>query len=210
MAEAWLIVGLGNPGPKYAGTRHNIGFMVLDRILADRTHVKVKALANGELYTIAGPGGEELHLLKPLTYMNASGVAVRETAGNLGIPSDRILVIYDCLDLPLGRLRFRRSGSSGGHRGVESVITELETSGFLRLRVGIGRPDCETIDYVLSSWSSTELPIVARAVDASAQATMVVVQHGIDAAMNSFNGWQAESESPARNTEPGDRTNEQV
>lgn len=204
MAEAWLIVGLGNPGPKYADTRHNVGFRVVDRILAARTHVRTEALANGVCYTIAGPGGSELHLLKPLTFMNASGVAVRETAGNLGIPSDRILVVYDCLDLPLGRLRLRRGGSSGGHRGVESIITELETSGFLRLRVGIGRPDCETIDYVLASWSSTEWPLVDQAVDASAQATMVVVEHGIDAAMNSYNGWQAATESPARESESGD------
>jgi len=205
MAEAWLIVGLGNPGPKYAGTRHNVGFLVIDRILADRTHVRTEALANGVRYTIAGPGGSELHLLKPLTYMNASGVAVRETVENLGIPSDRILVVYDCLDLPLGRLRLRRDGGSGGHRGVESVITELETSEFLRLRIGIGRPDCETIDYVLASWSSTELPIAGKAVDASAQAAMMAAEHGIDAAMNSFNGWQAEDESPARETKPGDK-----
>jgi PTH1 family peptidyl-tRNA hydrolase len=178
--------------------------MVLDRILAERNHVKAKALANGELYTIAGPGGQELHVLKPLTYMNASGVAVREVVEDLGIPSDRILVVYDCLDLPLGRLRFRRGGSSGGHRGVESIITELETSGFLRLRVGIGRPDCETIDYVLSSWSSTEMPIVAESVDVSAQAAIMVVARGIDAAMNSFNSWQASAESPARKPETGD------
>lgn len=206
MAEAWLIVGLGNPGPKYANTRHNVGFLVVDRILAERTHVTTEALANGVRYTIAGPGGSELHLLKPFTYMNASGVAVRETAENLGIPSDRILVIYDCLDLPLGRLRLRRGGSSGGHRGVESVITELETSGFLRLRVGIGRPDSETIDYVLAPWSSTEWAIVDQAVDVSAQAAMVVAEHGIDAAMNSYNGWQAATESPARESTTGDKT----
>jgi len=206
MAEAWLIVGLGNPGPKYASTRHNVGFLVIDRMLAERTQVTTEALANGVCYTIAGPGGSELHLLKPFTYMNASGVAVRETAGNLGIPSDRILVIYDCLDLPLGRLRLRRGGSSGGHRGVESVITELETSGFLRLRVGIGRPDSETIDYVLATWGSTEWPIMDQAVDVSAQAAMVVVEHGIDAAMNSYNGWQAATESPARGSTTGDKT----
>lgn len=204
MAEVRLIVGLGNPGPKYAGTRHNVGFLVVDRILATRKCLRTETSGNGVCSTVVGPGGGELHLLKPLTYMNASGIAVREIAGNLGIPSDRILVIYDCLDLPLGRLRFRRAGGSGGHRGVESIIAELETSGFLRLRIGIGRPDCETIDYVLSSWSSTELPIVGRAVDASAQAAMVAAEHGIDAAMNSFNGWCADDESPARNTESGD------
>lgn len=189
MAESWLIVGLGNPGPHYADTRHNVGFLVVDRMLSGSARVLAHAQANGVRYTIAGPGGKELHLLKPLTYMNASGVAVRETAGNLGIPSDRILVVYDCLDLPLGRLRLRRGGSSGGHRGVESVITELETSGFLRLRVGIGRPDCKTIDYVLAPWSSTERPIVGQAVDASATAALFAANHGIDAAMNSFNGW---------------------
>lgn len=206
MAEAWLIVGLGNPGPKYAETRHNVGFLVIDRILAGQTRVRTEASADGVRYTIAGPGGGELNLLKPLTYMNASGVAVREAAGNLGIPSDRILVVYDCLDLPLGRLRLRRGGSSGGHRGVESVITELETSGFLRLRVGIGRPDCETIDYVLASWSSTERAIVDQTVDVSAQAAMCVAERGIDAAMNSYNGRPADGESPARESTTGDQT----
>jgi PTH1 family peptidyl-tRNA hydrolase len=196
-----LIVGLGNPGSKYEGTRHNAGFEVVDnvyRVLSRRSpesRTSTGVLVSGECE------GHVVHLLKPLTFMNSSGVSVRQTAFSLGVTAEEILVVYDCVDLPLGRLRLRRSGSSGGHRGVESIIRELETEKFPRLRVGIGRPESETIDHVLSSWTSAERPVFARVVSAASRAVLTALRDGIEAAMNSTNGWSADEHDATEDQE---------
>jgi PTH1 family peptidyl-tRNA hydrolase len=186
-----LIVGLGNPGPKYEGTRHNAGFEVVDRLAGDLTRRQPETrIANGVL--LSGCCGDRpVHLFKPLTFMNDSGTAVRAITTVLGLGPENMLVVYDCLDLPLGRLRLRGGGSSGGHRGVESIIRELETDKFPRLRVGIGRPESGTIDHVLSPWTAAERPVAERVLETAAQAVQTALREGLEGAMNRYNGWTA-------------------
>jgi len=139
--------------------------------------------------------GRSLSFLKPLTYMNNSGDAVEKLVRSLELAADEVLVIHDCMDLPLGRIRLRQKGSSGGQRGVESIIEKLGTDQFPRLRVGIGRPDRAVIDYVLSGWNTDELPLVQEVVGASVDALFLAVRRGVPVAMNAFNAWSPVSES---------------
>lgn len=187
-----LIAGLGNPGLRYTGTRHNAGFLVADS-LAERLHAQPEASPNSGFDLLrVEVDNRSVFLVKPMAFMNRSGVAVREMVDRLGLEARDVLVIYDCLDLPLGRIRLRPAGSSGGHRGVESVIRELETDQFPRLRVGIGRPEFgAAIDYVLSPWAAAELPILERCVEAATDAVVMAITAGLQAAMNRFNGWAA-------------------
>ncbi len=175
-----VIIGLGNPGPKYAFTRHNVGFMVLDRI-----GVKWKRAENYSYCEII-LGGEKNLLVKPLTYMNLSG----EIFKYLKISNkDDIIVVYDDLDLPLGRIRLRKNGSAGGHNGIKSIIYYIGQD-FKRLRVGIG-PRPEEIDaaaFVLSEFSQEELEILDKVIDRSIEALEYTIQFGIDKAMEKFNG----------------------
>jgi PTH1 family peptidyl-tRNA hydrolase len=180
-----LIVGLGNPGQAYAATRHNVGFLVVDRILEEAREPAVER--RDSLYRLTGVGG--LLFLKPFTYMNRSGSAVRAVADICGIDPAEILLVVDCLDLPLGKLRLRQKGSSGGHRGVESVIRELETDAIARLRVGIGRPGADTVDYVLSPWADDEADLLRSVLAAAADAVRCAATDGMERAMNRYNGW---------------------
>ncbi len=188
-----LIVGLGNPGPEYVRTRHNVGFMVVDRLLAG---LKVSAAAaehkfSSELYRTRH-AGRGLYLAKPLTFMNISGQAVVRMVRVLDVAPDELIIIYDCLDLPLGRLRLRPYGSSGGHRGMESIIDSLGTDRIPRLRVGIGRSSESTVvDHVLTSWTEQELPIVEAVLETASAAVLYAVRRGVSAAMNEYNGWDA-------------------
>ncbi|MBI2939488.1 MAG: aminoacyl-tRNA hydrolase [Chloroflexi bacterium] len=183
-----LVVGLGNPGSEYAGTRHNIGFAVVDE-LARRWGTRFGKRQAKSL--VALPRAGELDgrpvLAKPQTYMNLSGDAVRLLARGLGPRPEEILVVYDDIDLPLGRVRVRERGSAGGHRGVASIIERLGTDAFPRLRLGVGRPAGETVDYVLSRFTVDEQlaadELVARGADAAACA----VEEGLAAAMNRYN-----------------------
>lgn len=187
-----LVVGLGNPGPRYAGTRHNVGWEVADRLLAGGQGVSCAcAFSAAELYAL--PGG--LHLLKPLTYMNASGLAVDAVIRQLGLSPQELLVICDCLDLPVGRLRLRRRGSSGGQKGVESMIADLQSEDFPRLRIGIGRPKLgvEVIDYVLSPWVSAEQETMSAALSAAVVTVGKIVTDGWEAAMMWCNSWSADA-----------------
>lgn len=187
-----MLVGLGNPGPQYELTRHNIGFLVIDA-LADKVRVNSFKQQAGALVASVNYQGEKLLLVKPLTYMNLSGQAVGELARYYKIPAQDVLVIYDDLDSPFGQLRLRARGSSGGHNGIKSIISHLGTEEFPRLKVGIGRPrpGQSAADYVLEPFGSEEREALGRIIPAAVERVLVVVNKGIVAAMNEFNGKRA-------------------
>ena len=195
MENLYLIVGLGNPGAEYARTRHNAGFMVVDR-LAQRWHAdwvyekKFNArLARGEL------GGRRFLLCQPQTYMNSSGDAVGGVVDFFRVPVVRLLVVVDDADLPLGHLRLKPGGSDGGHHGLESIEARLGTREYARLRIGIGRQGGarEISGHVLSRFSSTEAELVDKVLTAASDQTEVWVEAGIQKAMSQFNGALADS-----------------
>jgi len=206
-----LIVGLGNPGPDYESTRHNVGFAVVDQVLAKlgSRPCETETRPDRASYTVRFRGGR-LVLMKPMTFMNESGSAVAKLAQALDLLPSEIFIVCDCIDLPLGRIRLKRQGSSGGHRGVESVIQELSADDFPRLRVGIGRPTAATVDFVLSTWAEPELPLVSQVIDVSAEAVLCVLTNGIEAAMNRYNGWRADTGSDAVAEEEGEQAIEDV
>lgn len=184
----WLIIGLGNPGPRYRGTRHNIGRAVVEA-LAERLGVSLdRVRANARLATCR-LGEQRLCLAVPMCFMNESGRAVAPLARFYKIPLDRLLVVSDDLDLPLGVLRLRPAGSAGGHRGLESVIAALGTREFPRLRVGIGRPPAgwDPADYVLAPFSTDEQPLAEQVVQRATEAIQTFLTEGIEAAMNAYN-----------------------
>jgi len=190
-----MIVGLGNPGERYERTRHNIGFWCVDRLAeqcsAARERRRFRALLREATF-----GPHRLVLIKPQTYMNDSGDAIAPAARWYKVPPAQILVIYDDLDLPVGRVRFRLGGSSGGHRGVASIIQRLGTDAFMRLRIGIGRPPHdEAVDYVLSHFSPEEQAIADRIVAAVPTMVRCVLDDGIAEAMNRYNGLDVAAES---------------
>ncbi|MGC8862556.1 MAG: aminoacyl-tRNA hydrolase [Armatimonadota bacterium] len=180
-----LIVGLGNPGPRYAHTRHNVGFDVLD-IFARRRGIRILGRQDNALVGRCEHAGEEILLAKPKTFMNNSGSAVGAIARRYRLQPGDILVVYDDIDLPLGKLRIRMRGSSGGHKGVNSIIQALGSSDFPRIRVGIGRSG-DAIDYVLSRFTRREREIIDPALQSAADALEVILDEGIEAAMNKFN-----------------------
>ncbi len=193
--DRWLIVGLGNPGSRYTETRHNIGFWVIDR-LARRCGVSTfERRFEGEFASIA-ENDRTLMLLKPLTYMNSSGRSVRQVVQWYKLPLDRLLVAHDDMDLPLGTLRLRLGGSAAGHHGVESVITELGSDRFARLRIGIGRPPDRTRgrSYVLEPFTQEEKPLAERVAEVAADAALTWFREGLVTAMNRFNGLRIASE----------------
>lgn len=183
-----LIAGLGNPGIKYARNRHNVGFMVLDR-LARGEHKKFERQRfNAQLLEVT-PGGERVLLVKPQSYMNLSGTAVGKLAAFYRIARADVMVVYDDLDLPLGKIRLRADGSSGGHHGMESVINHLGGSDIPRLRIGIGRPDPrQDIGHVLGNFHDNEQSILDDVLGRAEDALRVWVNDGIVKAMNEYNG----------------------
>lgn len=183
-----LIAGLGNPGIKYARNRHNVGFMVLDR-LARGEHKKFERQRfNAQLLEVT-PGGERVLLVKPQSYMNLSGTAVGKLAAFYRIARADVMVVYDDLDLPLGKIRLRADGSSGGHHGMESVINHLGGSDIPRLRIGIGRPDPrQDIGHVLGNFHDDEQSILDDVLGRAEDALRVWVNDGIVKAMNEYNG----------------------
>jgi peptidyl-tRNA hydrolase, PTH1 family len=190
-----LIVGLGNPGAEYRDTRHNVGYLVVDRLRAVcRTELEEQARWRG-LHSAVRYRGGRLNLLKPTTFMNDSGYAVSSAARALDLSPAEILILCDCLDLPLGRIRLRRGGSSGGHRGVASIIEHLGGSDFPRLRVGIGRPPGHAVEHVLATWSEQEASVLDEVVKTACEAILCVVSAGLDTAMNKYNAWQTGPDS---------------
>ncbi len=187
---SWLLVCLGNPGAQYEDTRHNAGWMVADEVAGRQNapiqRLKFKALTN--LLTISG---EKVFVMKPVTYMNLSGEAVRPAADFYKLPPGRVLVVSDDVALAPGKLRIRRSGSAGGHNGLKSVIQHLGTDQFPRLRVGVGekpRPDYDLADWVLGKPQGEDRKNFDAAVKRAADAVECIVRDGVDQAMSRFNG----------------------
>ncbi len=183
-----LIVGLGNPGERYQRTRHNLGFLALERLAEERQAGFKSKRCNAET-AVTTWGRTPVLLSKPQTYMNLSGQAVAGLMAYYRVDLDRLLVVLDDNDLPLGRLRLRPQGSAGGHKGLASIIEHLSTSEFCRLRIGIRNEEQprELADFVLAKFSQKERPLVDAALEAGIRAIGVFIQDGIQAAMNQFN-----------------------
>ena len=192
-----LIVGLGNPGRRYRDTRHNVGFAVADELARRGSVTFESAPAEGLVARVRTLGPDGTLLLKPLTMMNASGYAVSEVARYFRIALGDILVVADDVNLVLGRLRVRSSGSAGGHNGFRSIIEQLGTTDFARLRVGVGRgdPRRDLADHVLSGFDADERPVVTDAIARAADAGEMFVAEGIGQVMNRFNGPEAAASS---------------
>ena len=182
----WLIVCLGNPGRRYAKTRHNIGFMVADDI-ATRYGIELKTK---ESYRI-GKGsveGNEVILVEPLTFMNRSGTAVKEVMRRFPLESGNLVVVHDDLDMETGKLKIREKGSSGGHRGIESIMENLGTREFIRVKIGIGREEgVPAEEYVLRKFGKDQIPFIKDAIVRASDAIAAIIRDGVDKAMNEFN-----------------------
>lgn len=181
-----VIVGLGNPGRKYSDTRHNIGFRVLEEI-ARRSSIEKEESRFDAIIGHICIGGEKVFLVKPLTYMNLSGKAVQPLMRWFKLDLSDLIVIYDDMDLPPGTLRLRAQGGSGGHKGMASIIERLGSQEFARIRIGIGRPDNEAIDWVLGKFSPTEQKLMEEVIGQAAGAVECWVKQGIERAMNEYN-----------------------
>ena len=186
---SWLLVGLGNPGNQYAATRHNMGFMALDR-LADREGFRFNKLRFRAWTGQWKVGGQQVLVMKPQTYMNLSGESVGEAARFYKVPADHVLVISDDVSLPVGKLRIRKSGSAGGHNGLKNIIQHLGTDAFPRIKVGVGmpeHPDHEMIDWVIGKPTGQEAKTLREALDRAAEAALYLVENGPEKAMNRYN-----------------------
>jgi len=183
----FIITGLGNPGREYENTRHNAGFLVVDA-LSRRLNININ---KKKFQSLAGEGefyGEKVLLLKPQTYMNLSGTAVKEAVSFYKLPLSRLIVVYDDLDLPLGKIRLRLKGSSGGHRGMGSIIGNLGSEEIPRLKIGIGRPALgEVKDYVLKPFSREEWEVLEPTLNLAVDALTLALKEGFSKAMNEFN-----------------------
>ncbi len=191
--EVWLIVGLGNPGKEYEKTRHNCGFRALD-ILADKLGCKVDKGKFQGLYGQTNYNGKKLLLLKPLTYMNLSGRSVLRLSAYFQVPPHRIIVMFDDISLVPGRLRIRGNGSAGGHNGIKSIISEIGSQEFPRVKIGVGakvHPEQDLADHVLSTFSAQEEKALVSALDRAADAALCIIDHGIQEAANRYNGGQS-------------------
>lgn len=200
-----LIVGLGNPGREYEGTRHNVGFQATAAFMRSLPSGFARQEKYGSVYWEGRFKGRNLLVQHPSTFMNLSGKAVAALAAAKGIAPGEMIVVYDDMDLPFGKLRIRRSGSSAGHRGVESLIEHLGTSRFPRLRIGIGRPPAESIDHVLAEFTAAEQPVLAEVLKASVDALTLILTRGVGPAMNRFNSISRGSEeatNPSEKPEP--------
>ena len=183
-----LVVGLGNPGKKYQHTRHNIGFRIIDRI-AEQNNVLVTRKCCDALVGEWILDGEKIVLVKPQTYMNRSGEAIRSLLRKFGALAQDMVVVYDDLDLPLGRIRVRSGGSAGGHRGALSILESLAGATFLRVRLGIGRPPegVDPADFVLATFKPEEAETVGMLINQGAKAVVYLLREGLERTMREFN-----------------------
>jgi PTH1 family peptidyl-tRNA hydrolase len=198
-----LVVGLGNPGPKYAGTRHNIGFEVIEYLAAAPGCTPFRE--KFEAFVSEWKAGDETILLaKPLTFMNLSGRSVRAILDFYKLPVDQLFVVCDDFNLPLGKLRIRAKGSHGGQNGLRNIQEQLGTDGYARLRIGVGQPSPgDAVDFVLSKFKPGERAATQEAVANAAQAVIVWVRSGVEASMNRFNGdADPQKEKPKKKTKP--------
>lgn len=184
----WLVVGLGNPGPEYEGTRHNVGFAVVDQLAAE-ARVRFGPGRFRTQVALADLSGIPIHLVKPQEFMNLSGPPVAAWLEVLGLPPERLVVAHDDLDLPLGQIRVVERASPGGHRGVDSIQAALGTSGFPRVRVGIGRPreGEDATDRVLGTFTTEEVPVITQTVERAAGAMRSLICEGLASARDRYN-----------------------
>ncbi len=191
--DAWLIVGLGNPGREYEKSRHNAGFRCID-ILAEKLGCKIDRLKFQGLYGQCSYKGTKLFLLKPQTFMNLSGRSVLLLSAYFSIPPQQIIVLFDDISLEPGRLRIRADGSAGGHNGIKSIIQELGAQNFPRVKIGVGakpHPDYDLADWVLSSFTALEEKALTVSLPNGADAALAIIDHGVPEAANKFNGTHA-------------------
>lgn len=188
--EAWLIVGLGNPGQEYAKTRHNCGFRAID-LLADKLSCKIDKGKFQGVYGQTVYNGSKLYLLKPLTFMNLSGRSVLQLSAYFHIPPQRIIVMFDDISLDIGRLRIRPDGSAGGHNGIKSIIAELGSQAFPRVKIGVGakpNPNYDLADWVLSSFQPSDEADLRSALERAGEAALCIMEKGTAEAANRYNG----------------------
>ena len=189
-SETWLIVGLGNPGREYEKTRHNAGFRALD-ILASKLGCKVDKAKFQGLYGQVSFKGRKLLLLKPQTFMNLSGRSVLQISAFFHVPPQNIIVLFDDISLEPGRLRLRKEGSAGGHNGIKSIIAELGSQDFPRVKIGVGakpHPDFDLADWVLSAFSAQEEKALVPALERAADAALAIIDVGLPEASNRYGG----------------------
>ncbi|MBI1390755.1 MAG: aminoacyl-tRNA hydrolase [bacterium] len=182
----WMLVGLGNPGRDYEKTRHNVGFDLVD-LLSTRWNIRLDQANPLYVFGSGRARGEDVLLVKPLTFMNRSGAAVKRLLREPELSSLETLVIYDEIHLPLGSVRIRKKGSHGGHNGLRSIIETLQTQEIPRMRIGVGEPTGEWVDYVLSRFSDKEREVIDEALEHSADGIEAMLKAGIDLAMTRFN-----------------------
>lgn len=188
-APTWLLVCLGNYGREYENTRHNIGFLAADRLI-DKQGLRCNRLRFRALTELISFGGQTVLLMKPQTYMNLSGEAAGEAARFYKIPPERVLVIYDDVSLPLGKLRVRGNGSAGGHNGIKNIIQHLGSDAFPRVKVGVGapsHPEHDMVDWVIGKFSADERKVIDAALDRALDAAACVIEKGVSEAQNRFN-----------------------
>jgi len=187
--QTFLIIGLGNPGREYKDNRHNVGFMLIDR-LSVRLDVRLNRVQSKAIVGTTHHNDNKIIFAKPQTYMNLSGQSAQGLARFYKIPLENLIVAHDDLDLPQGTIRIRPGGGSGGQKGVASSIERLGSNGFPRLRIGIGRPPgrMDPAAYVLQNFTSGELEVMSVVLDRAADAVLEFIENGLDAAMNKFNG----------------------
>ncbi|MCX7842310.1 MAG: aminoacyl-tRNA hydrolase [Clostridia bacterium] len=188
MEELFIIAGLGNPGSRYDNTRHNVGFDTID-LLAGKYNIKVSKLKHKALYGEGSIQGRRIILAKPQTFMNLSGESIRDMREWYKIPLGNIIIVYDDIDLQPGKIRVRAKGSSGTHNGMRSILYQLQSEDFPRVRIGIGKaPDgWELADYVLSKFNTEDRKVIDQSIIQAAEAAATIVTSGIEAAMNKFN-----------------------
>lgn len=183
-----IVVGLGNPGRQYAGTRHNVGFVVVDLLAASPRAGRAQERFQAEVIELVEDAGKVL-LVKPMTFMNLSGRSVRQLLDFYQLPAEELLVVCDDINLPLGKLRFRARGSHGGHNGLRNIQEHLGTADYSRLRIGVGAPPEEgAVDYVLGRFRPSERPVIEETVQMAAQGVALWMNEGIDVCMNRYNG----------------------
>lgn len=186
----WIVVFLGNPGDKYENTRHNVGFMTADA-LGEKLNKPIQRLKFKALTNVVEYGGCRVLLMKPTTYMNLSGEAVREACMFYKLPPERVLVVSDDVSLPVGKIRLRRNGTAGGHNGLRSIIGQLHSDQFPRLKIGVGakpHPDYDMADWVLGRFSKEDRKAIDAALDRAIDAMECLFTQGIDKAMSRYNG----------------------
>ena len=189
-SESWLIVGLGNPGKQYEHTRHNVGFRAMD-VLSGKLGCKIDKLKFQGLYAQVNYSGKKLFLLKPQTFMNLSGRSVVQLSAYYQIPPQRVIVLFDDISLEPGRLRVRADGSAGGHNGIKSIIAEVGSQDFPRVKIGVGakaHPDQDLADWVLSGFSASDEKPLSSALERAADAALCIIDRGVPETANRYNG----------------------